>query len=594
MQNELTRQITINGRNFYKDGNIHYIHSGAVHYFRILPECWYDRLLKMKNCGLNAVETYVCWSLHERSEGVFDFKGRLDLGRFIDLAASLDLDVIIRPGPYICAETDFGGMPSWLLNYKDIGLRSNDSVFMEKVSNYFGVLAEIIVPRLVKNGGRVQMIQIENEYGSYGNDSEYKESLVKLWKTLGVDTLFFTADGAEYDMLQNGGTDGVLRALTFGSRPTKNFEELKRYPDQPAFCAEYWSGWFNTYGNDPYICDPDKPCRETDEFIDLGASFNYYMFCGGTNYGMINGANFDNDYMFQTTSYDYNAPISEAGDMTDKYYSIKEELEKRTGKKISLDVKNTEKKAYPSLKASGFCELKEYLAGDTPVKSATPKSFESLGVDFGYVYYSLDFDVWQDSEMKLMGLFDRATITVDGKVRGVMGQGLDCNVVRFSAEKDYGRRKLGVLVENRGRCNYGPRLKDPKGLHGGVLLHDKFLMNYENYPLRAEINKKPIFGRLPEDSCRIGFYKFDLLIGEEPCDTFVYPSGFNNGCVYVNGTNIGRLCNCQPPQRTLYVAKELLKKGENEIIVFDTDGTDNPEIEFSDKPFYFEEGKKRV
>lgn len=585
------QRITVKNKNFYKDGKLHYVYSGAIHYFRVLPSCWRDRLEKIKNCGFNAIETYTCWSLHERKEGQFDFSGGLDLARFIDIAEETGLDVIIRPGPYICAETDFGGMPSWLLNYSGIGLRSYDRIFLEKTERYFKELAKIIVPRLAANGGPVQMIQIENEYGSYGNDEKYKRALLEIWKKLGADTLFFTADGSDFDMQQNGGMDGVMRSMTFGSRPTVCLEGLKRYGEnQPLFCSEYWNGWFNTYGSDAALCEVERVKNETAEFLSLGSSFNYYMFCGGTNYGMINGANYNDDYMFQTTSYDYCAPISESGDLTEKYYAIKDEIEKYTGKKIDISVKNSEKKAYPAIKACGFLPLESVLGDVKSEKSPYPLSFEKLGVDFGYVYYTTEFDVWLDGKIKLFGLRDRATVIIDGNICGVIGQGTGCSEIELTVERYGGHRKLGVLVENRGRCNYGPRLKDGKGL-SGVLFRDKYLLNYENYPLVAKVPENAEYKSV--ESGGVGFYKFNLNISDFPCDTFLYPAGFKNGCVYINGVNIGRFCHTQPPQRTLYVSASLLKKGENEIIVFDTDGTADPTLEFFDKPFYAEIADKR-
>lgn len=586
------QRLTVKNKNFYKGGKQHYVYSGAIHYFRLLPSCWRDRMEKLKNCGFNTVETYTCWSLHERKENQFDFSGRLDLGKFIDMAGELGLDVIIRPGPYICAETDFGGMPSWLLNYPGIGLRSFDPIFLEKTERYFKELSKIIKPRLAANGGPVQMIQIENEYGSYGNDNKYKEALLKIWKKLGVESLFFTADGSDLDMQQNGGIDGVMHSMTFGSRPGACFEGLKRYGEnQPLFCVEYWDGWFNTYGSDAALCEVEKIRAETAEFLSLGASFNYYMFCGGTNYGMINGANYYDDYAFQTTSYDYCAPINESGDLTEKYYAIKSEIEKHSGKRIEISVKNSEKKAYPSPEIRGFLPIEEVLKKIKKQVSPYPLSFEKLGVDFGYVYYKTKFDVWVDGKLTLFGLRDRATVILNGEIRGVIGQDSDCREICITVEKDGGRAELGLLVENRGRCNYGPHLKDGKGLIG-ALFRDKYLLNYENYPLTAGLPDDAEY-RLTEEFGGAGFYKFGLKINEEPCDTFLYPSGFRNGCVYINGVNIGRFCNTQPPQRTLYVSADLLKKGENEIIVFDTDGTENPAAEFFDKPFYAGSGEKR-
>ena len=580
-------QITIKGDNFYKGGKKHLIMSGAMHYFRVLPCCWRDRLEKIKNCGLNAVETYVCWSLHEKTEGVFDFEGWLDLGRFIDEANDLGLDVIIRPGPYICAETDFGGLPSWLLKYK-IGLRCFDEVFLEKAEKYIKRLAEILVPRLAVNGGNVQMIQVENEYGSYGNDEKYKTALKNIYEKYGLNGLLFTADGDELDMLENGKIDGVFKALTFGSRPNERFSIFDKVCDkpQPKFCAEFWIGWYNFYGGRRMERDVESVVGDVEKFLQAGASFNIYMFCGGTNYGMINGANFaDGDYRFQTTSYDYLAPVSESGDLTEKYYKIKALIEKYTGTKTDLPVKNSEKEAYPALKPNGFCSLDSAISESEVKESAYPLTFEEAGVDFGYMLYRTSRFVRQSGELEILGLKDRATVMIDGRIRGVIGQGTDQKTVFIDAEKDGGLKRIDVLVENRGRCNYGERLKDSKGILSGVVFRNKYLLGYANYPLRAVLPEKMVYENPEKGENKTGFYRFTLN-AETPRDTFLYPRGFKNGCVYINGINAGRFCNVQPPQGTLYVSAGLLKSGENEIVVFETDGAENPYVEFFDKPVY--------
>lgn len=579
-------RITFDGKNFYKEGRVHQIISGAIHYFRVLPELWKDRLMKLKNCGFNSVETYICWSLHEKQEGKFNFSGQLDFGRFIDEAREVGLDVIIRPGPYICAETDFGGLPSWLLTYPDIELRCNNSIFMEKVYRYFHAIAPIISERLASNGGNIQMMQIENEYGSFGNDDRYKENLLRLFRECGFDCLLFTADGTAPDMLNNGGIEGALHALTFGSNPAENLAAIGKYIGQPAFCAEYWNGWFNCYGENHHVRSADNVCEEAKKFLELGASFNFYMFCGGTNFGMINGANYaDGKYSFQTTSYDYGAPLTEAGDMTEKYYKLKKIIEGYTEEHNDYPVKNSRKKAYPKLRSQGFASLLDNLASKRCIKSSFPLTFEKLGVDFGYVLYITQADIMEEGILCLRGLRDRAVISINGKIRGVYGQDTENTEIRLS--KADGKVRIEILVENRGRCNYGCQLKDPKGILCGVLYNEKFLMNFENYPLEAEgLIENISYGVADASSCcTSGFYRFVLSV-DTPADTFLYPEGFINGCVYVNGKNIGRYCNYLPPQRTLYLPGELLKKGENEIVVFETDGTADPVISFFELPFY--------
>ncbi len=575
-------------KNFLRNGEKHMVYAGAIHYFRIMPESWRDRLMKLKNVGFNTVETYVCWSLHEREEGKFDFSGRLDLGRFIDEASELGLDVIIRPGPYICAEVDFGGMPSWLLKYPGIELRCDNEIFLEKVERYLEELSKIIKPRFIGNGGRITMLQIENEYGSYGNDDAYKAKLLESYKRLGFDEcLIFTADGNEVQMLENGRFPGIMQGLTFGSKPKQVLEERLVKGEQPDICVEYWNGWFDVYGENHHTRDAEDVCRETGEFVENEFSFNFYMFCGGTNYDMINGANyFDGSYRYQTTSYDYSAPVTEAGDMTEKYYLLKALMERLTGVKSDLPVQNSKKCAYAPVQADGFADLFEYLPeGEL---SSHPKTLEALGVDFGYALYSTRISALEAGDLYLRRLRDRATVLVNGKIVASVNH-YDKDGGKIPLPKSEEKLQLDILVENRGRCNYGYQLKDPKGILDGILYRSRMVNAVTSYPVKAELPKGIVYREIREgDESKLGYYHFHLRIDGEPCDTFLYPDGMKNGCIFVNGANIGRYCNHQPPQRTLYVPAELLKEGDNDIVLFETDGTTTPRISFSETPIYAE------
>ncbi len=586
------QNFTYKDNTFYKNGQPHRVFAGAIHYFRVLPGAWKDRLLKLKNAGFNAVETYLCWSLHERTEGNFNFSGRLDFARFVDEAKALDLDVIIRPGPFICAETDFGGLPSWLLTYEGIELRCDNEIFLSKVDAYFAAIAPIIKPRLINNGGNVLMMQVENEYGSYGNDKIYKRKLVELYKKHGFDCLLFTADGTQSDMLKNGRIEGVLQAFTYGSKPKENIEQTASVGKQPHFCAEYWNGWYDFFGEDHHCRSAENISQETQEFLENNASFSFYMFHGGTNFDMINGSVFvESGYRFETTSYDYDAPLNEAGDMTEKYYSLKEVMETYTGKKFAIPVENSRKIAYEKLTATEIAPLLENLDCFPCTQSALPMTLEQLGVDFGYALYTTNAFVGGEGEIWLRELRDRATVFLDEDE--IIFGGNTQDESREIPEKLYGKQiEVRALVENRGRCNYGFQLKDPKGILKGVILRNKLLMQFKNYAIRAELPKALVYRQVSTwtdlaDKERVGFYKFEMQI-KEVADTFLYPKGFKNGCVYVNGQNIGRYCNLQPPQRTLYVPAELLKEGKNEIVIFETDGSDNPIISFSEKHIYAE------
>ena len=306
--------LTYKGNKFFLDGEEYTIISGAMHYFRIPREYWHDRLLKLKECGFNTVETYTCWNLHEPKENVFDFSGMLDLEAYIDIAKELGLNVILRPGPYICAEWEMGGLPAWLLNYPNLTIRCNDELFISKVERYYNELLGRIVPKLSTNGGNIIMMQIENEYGSYGDDHEYMQRIAEIYKKAGVDCLLFTSDGASSSMLQGGTLPEYPCVANFGSRPNENFKVLNDFrPDQPLMCGEYWVGWFDHWYEKHHVRDPKEVAKLFKDMIDCGASLNFYMFHGGTNFGYMNGANYYDKYEPTITSYDYNALLSDSG-----------------------------------------------------------------------------------------------------------------------------------------------------------------------------------------------------------------------------------------------------------------------------------------
>ncbi|MBP1554217.1 MAG: beta-galactosidase, partial [Oscillospiraceae bacterium] len=344
--------MTIQDDKFLMDGKPYRIISGAMHYFRIVPEYWEDRLKKLKACGFNTVETYTCWNLHERKEGVFDFSGILDIEKYIETAAKLGLNVIIRPGPYICAEWELGGLPSWLLSYPDMSLRCNDPLYLEKVKPYYKQLLSRIKPHLSTNGGNVIMMQVENEYGSYGNDKEYLKQVENIYRENGIDCLLFTSDGPTEWMLAGGTLPHLLAVANFGSHPKENFAQLRRFRQgEPLMCGEFWSGWFDHWYDSHNTRTTEDIAKDTQELIDSGASFNFYMFHGGTNFGFMNGANYiKGDYQPTITSYDYCAPLSENGDMTPTYYKLQQMFRDCTGVDTSdIKVQNQPTKAYGKL-----------------------------------------------------------------------------------------------------------------------------------------------------------------------------------------------------------------------------------------------------
>lgn len=577
--------LTYKGNKFFLDGEEYTIISGAMHYFRIPREYWHDRLLKLKECGFNTVETYTCWNLHEPRENVFDFSGMLDLEAYIDIANELGLNVILRPGPYICAEWEMGGLPAWLLNYPNLTIRCNDELFISKVERYYNELLGRIVPKLSTNGGNIIMMQIENEYGSYGDDHEYMQKIADIYKKAGVDCLLFTSDGASNSMLQGGTLPEYPCVANFGSRPNEKFKVLNEFrPDQPLMCGEYWVGWFDHWYEKHHVRDPKEVAKLFKDMIDCGASLNFYMFHGGTNFGYMNGANYYDKYEPTITSYDYNALLSEAGDLTPAYFEVRKIIEERFGSLPELTVKNSEKAAYGKLELEERCSIfdaAKLLA--KPVQSATPQFMEDIGQYYGFTLYSTTVDGPRDeAEIKFDSVHDRAVVFIDGKYRGYYERTREGEPVSFSLKKGE-KCRIDILCENMGRVNYGPKIMDRKGVKG-VRFNLQYHFGWDMYPLPLDNISLLEYKHESGDVKTASFLKGTLKIEGEPHDTFMRLDGFTKGVVFVNGFNIGRYYNPAGPQKTLYVPAPMLKKGDNEIVVFETDHSDRSFVTFLDKP----------
>ncbi len=571
--------LTFEKDKFLKNGKEHRVLSGAMHYFRIPREYWHDRLEKLRQCGFNTVETYVCWNLHEPEEGVFDFTGNLDLGAYIDEAKSVGLDVYLRPGPYICAEWEFGGLPYWLHNYPRMSLRCFDEAYLEKVDIYLDKIFEIARPRMAENGGNIVMMQVENEYGSYGNDKKYLNWLKEKYIEYGATCLLCTSDGPSYWMLKGGAVDGVLATVNFGSNPEGAFEALNQFrADQPFMCSEFWCGWFDHWGENRHERSAEDVADNYDRLLKLGGSINFYMFHGGTNFGFMNGANHQEEYAPTVTSYDYFAPLSEAGDMTECYYKLREVNEKHFGTLPPLTVKNSIKKAYGALKLENCGDIWNNTdAISKVVHLPAPKYMEDIGQDYGYTLYRTKIKgPFYNQPLSLPQMRDRAIVCFDGECIGKIENDFKADNIVLNDTSDT-IHTLDILTENMGRVNYGPRVGDKKGINK-VMLDLQHLFDWEIYPFDMQ-NLEDVKNegkRLP------AFFKGTLEIKDTPCDTFLRPSGFTHGFISVNGINIGRFHNERGPQKTLYVPAPFLKKGKNEIIVFETDLVSDCMIEFTD------------
>ncbi len=567
------------GKSFIIDGEPVRIISGAIHYFRVVPEYWEDRLRKLKACGFNTVETYVAWNIHEPRQGSFVFEEGADLVRFIETAGELGLYVIVRPSPYICAEWEFGGLPFWLLKEPDMRLRCNHKPFLDHVDAYYDVLLPKLVPLQRTNGGPIIAMQIENEYGSYGNDGRYLNHLKDAMTSRGIDVLLFTSDGPGDFMLQGGMVPGVLETVNFGSRVTEAFAKLGEYQtDQPDMCMEFWNGWFDHWGESHHTRDAAEAAEVFGRMLEAGASVNFYMFHGGTNFGFYNGANCGEDgYAPTTTSYDYDSAISECGDLTDKFHAFREMLAKYTDLPELELPEPIAKQSYGSVELPDRVSLFDALSAlSAPIESAVPLTMEQLDQDYGFILYETEVSGPRPTmELVIQEVRDRALIFLNGEYQGIVDRMQQRQPLKLTIPPE--GAKLRILVENLGRTNYGPFMKDPKGITEGVRLGNQFLFGWKMYTLPLNnldalhfTKGSPKAAHGTQSAAETGipaFYKGTFHV-ELAADTFLNLAGWTKGVAFVNGKNLGRYWDIGP-QRTLYIPAPFLKAGSNEVILFE-------------------------
>ncbi|MGN1187860.1 MAG: beta-galactosidase family protein [Lachnospiraceae bacterium] len=569
---------------FYLDGEPFKVLSGAFHYFRTVPEYWRDRLEKLKAMGLNTVESYIPWNIHEPKKGEFNFSGMLDVVSFVKLAQELGLYVIIRPSPYICAEWEFGGLPAWLLKEDGMKLRVSYEPFLKHIREYYSVLMSLLKPLLITNGGPIILMQIENEYGYYATDSEYMSVMRDIMVENGINIPFITSDGPYRESLNAGSIEGVLPTGNFGSRTEERFAVLKDYVgDGPLMCAEFWVGWFDHWGNGGHMRgNLEESVNDLDKMIEMG-HVNIYMFEGGTNFGFMNGSNYYDELTPDVTSYDYDAVLSEDGQITEKYRRYKEVIAKYK------DIPEIEFSTEIIRKNYGRCNVKEKVSLfktldsiSTPVYSKCTTCMEKLDQNYGYILYRSALRTEEKLEkLKLWKANDRANIYVGEKHVLTLYDRELLSEHKLNDEPVNDGDNIDILVENMGRVNFGPYMElQRKGIDHCVQINGHIHNDWQQYCLPLDNVDKIDFSK--EYVGGPAFYSFELSVDQRG-DTFLDLDGWGKGCVFVNGFNIGRFWEIGP-QKRLYIPAPLLKDGVNEIIIFETEGKTKEYVTFMDEP----------
>ncbi len=576
--------FTLSKTDFLLDSKPFQIISGEMHPARIPKEYWRHRIQMTKAIGCNTIAVYIFWNYHEQKEEIFDFKTEnRNIAEFIKICQQEGMWVLLRPGPYVCAEWDFGGLPPYLLKYPDIKVRCMDTRYMSAVERYITHLAKQVAALQCVNGGPILMVQIENEYGSYGNDKNYLEALRNLWIKNGIKVPFYTADGATAYMLEAGHIKGTAIGLDSGASDADFEQARKSDPDVPSFSSETYPGWLTHWHEKWQRPDTNELKKEMEYLLKNKKSFNLYVIHGGSNFGFTAGANAFSPTQYQpdVTSYDYDAPINEQGKATPKYFMLRNLIAKYTEHKIPDLPKPITAIEIPAIEMKYNTSIWNHLP--PPIFSVQPKPMEYFGQNQGLVLYRTKLIGHHSGKLKIWEPHDYALIFLNGKfIDTVFRDGGDwtVDIPKSSIENPI----LDILVEGMGHINFAQFMIDRKGITDRVTLNGMTLMNWEIFSLpmddirkattRTTTNAKTLL------SCQAGsygvFFKGNFSLSETG-DTYFDLSNYSKGMVYVNGHNLGRYWNTGPQQR-LYCPAGWLKKGNNGIIIFDLLQLDAKEI----------------
>lgn len=586
--------LTWHEGSFLRGGAPHRILSGSLHYFRVHPDLWRDRIARLASLGLNTVDTYVAWNFHERKRGHRSFDGWRDLEHFLALVREAGLDAIVRPGPYICAEWDNGALPAWLTGTPGVRSRSSEPIYLEAVRDWFDELLPRIAALQASQGGPVVAVQLENEFGSYGDDADYLSALQDMLHSGGITELIFTSDGPTPICLDGGSVPGVLAAANFGSRVDDAAQLMRqRRPGEPFFCAELWNGWFDHWGERHHVRAPEGAAATVAQLLAVGGSVNLYMAHGGTNFGLWAGANHDGTRLQPTqTSYDSDAPIAEDGTLTAKYERLREVFAKYAVQELPPETPQQPRLAPRLLPVSKGTELLASLRGVAgSVRAADPPTFEQLGIDAGMVLYAAGPSLPEgEVRLTIRGLRDRAHIFVDGTCVDVVDAvTAESGVLLSGPERTI---RLEILVENQGRINFGPLLGEGKGILEGVWLDHRRVQRWSATAIPLEdwdeatleamcaAEERRSTPKLRTAGPERGWASAEFVV-DDPGDAFLAFPGFGKGFAWVNGFLLGRYWEIGP-QETYYLPAPLLRRGRNSITVLELERLGR-EIEVRDR-----------
>ncbi|QAY59098.1 beta-galactosidase [Microbacterium protaetiae] len=575
-----TSRFRIGETDFLLDGRAHRIISGAMHYPRIHPDLWRDRIRTAKLMGLNAIETYVAWNAHEPVRGQWREDGDVDLGRFLDIVAEEGLHAIVRPGPYVCAEWHNGGLPTWLTAEPGIRLRSSDPRYLAEITGYLEKVNAIIAPRQIDTGGSVILVQIENEYGAYGSDTAYLDHLVRLTRAAGITVPLTQVDQPIAHMLENGAHPALHKTGSFGGRIHERLATLREHQSTgPLMCMEFWCGWFDHWGEKHHTTSAEDSAADLELLLAAGASVNIYMVHGGTNFGLTAGANDSGRYLPMTTSYDYDAPISEAGEITEKFRAFREVIARHAP---VPDEPLPEPHDAPVL-AAALHLVSNPLADATTDRGEfpAPPTFDELGPDIALAEYTASVP---GSGVLAADVRDIAWISRDGTSVGTLQRTLGDHSLALPAGDT-----LTLRVEETGRVNYDTKIGEPKGLIGTPRLNgepidgpwrvrtiDVFAL--ESAVRDAAADDAAASGPIAGPAGLRATFALD-----EPADLFLDTRGWGKGYAWVNGFFLGRYWR-RGPQRTLYVPVPATRAGQNHIVIVELETMTDATARFVARP----------